>query len=203
MAPAPVAAAPQPAPEQAAPADAAPAQPAKKSNALKIILIVLGVLVLIGVLIVGAVAVGGYFAYKKGKEVLQSQQTTNGEVNINTPFGDINTSEDAGKIAAQMGVAVYPGATPLTEGTASSSFGGISVMSAAFETGDSIDQVEQFYKAKFPSASVSASEDNKRAMVFGTPKGLVTLTLRSLDGKTKIDISRLEGDGKSGASSSE
>ncbi len=171
---------------------------------MKIVLIVLGVLFLIGVLIVGAVAVGGYFALKKGKEIIRSQQTTGGgDVSIKTPFGDVSTGGDAEKIAANMGVDVYPGSTPLAEGTASSSFGGISVMTAAFETTDSIDQVEQFYKDKFPSSSASASSDTKRGVIFTTPKGVVTITLLSVDGKTKINMGCVPGDAKTESGSSE
>lgn len=177
----------------AAPA-AATAQPApKKGSGLKIVLIVLGIIfALILLVIVGVVGTGVYFAHKLKQSV---NVTQNGDTaTISTPMGEIGGSTDTDKVLEQLGSdLIYPGATPLKEGTSSGTFAGITAVNAFFESSDSVDQVAEFYHSKYPKATLAGSAPEGRTLIFNTDKGTVTVVVKEDAGKTKITVSRIEG----------
>ncbi len=174
----------------AAPVAAATVQPEPKQggSALKVVLIVLAVV--FGLIILGiaaAVGVGVYIA--KNSKVHQHGK----DATISTPFGEVSTTTDPSKVAEQIGVEVYPGATPWGQGASVGTFGGMSVANAMFESDDSIDQIEQFYTSKYPNSRVNAGGGNNRTMIFDTEQGKVTIVLMQEGSKTKIHISRVNG----------
>jgi len=171
-----------------APAAAAPLPAESGGGVLKIILILLAVIV--GLVII----VGGAATYYITKRVHQIRVEQSGDnATVKTPWGTVSSNADPGKVAEDIGVDVYPGATMLKEGASSVNFGGMSVATANFESSDSIDQVEKFYKARFPKSNISVADENSRTMVMTTNKGMVTLVLKNEDGKTRIEISRTSG----------
>ncbi len=172
-----------------APAQPAAVQPAPKQGggALKIVLIVLAVVFgLIILIIAGGIGMGVYIAHKT--KVRQHGNSAT----ISTPWGEVNTTTDPSKVAEQLGVEVYPGATPLKEGASVSGIPGMSIVTARFESDDPIDKIEQFYKEKYPEAMVSTASENARTIAYGGGKGAITIVLHNEDGKTRIDISRVE-----------
>lgn len=164
------------------------ASPAKSgSNALKIVLIILAVCIGLGILGAGAF---GFFVWRVAHRVHVSG--SGDQVTVNTPGGAITTSDSQKYTAAELGTAIYPGAEPGKGGMRMSMPTG-SMVSAAYFTGDSKDQVLAFYKTQFGSqASVYDSSD---ATVLTVNKGdhesvVVTITKGSGDnqGKTEIHV---------------
>lgn len=176
------AAAPSPAPV----AQQQPIQPATTNSgggALKIILIVVGVLVLLGLIAGGVVAYIGYRASRAIKVDENGKATS-----IETPWGKVSTKQDVKKAAEQLGVEVYPGATAV-EGSGAVSFGdNLSFGNAEFETSDSLDKVEQFYKKQLPKGAFVPVDENQRTMLASTSKSMVTISLERSGDKTIIRI---------------
>jgi hypothetical protein len=142
------------------------------SSALKIVLIIVGVIVLIGVL---ALATIGVVTYRIAKSAKVSHKGDN--VKIETPFGNVETSSDPQKTAEELGVEIYPGAQVQKEGTASATFGSIHTITANFESSDSVDKVCDFYRSKFPGATVQSSDQRHCSIVAGTPGTLNSTTI--------------------------
>lgn len=142
------------------------------SSALKIVLVIVGVIVLIGVL---AVATIGILTYRIAKSAKVSHKGDN--VKVETPFGNMETSSDPQKIAEELGVEIYPGAQVRKDGTASVTFGSIHTVTAKFDSGDSVDKVCDFYRAKFPSATVQSSEQTHCSIVAGSPGNFDSTTI--------------------------
>jgi hypothetical protein len=140
------------------------------------------------------VLVGGAATYYISKRIHQFKVEQRGDAaTVKTPWGAISSNTDASKVAQELGVDVYPRATALKEGASSVNFGGMSVATAAFESNDSIDQVEQFYKGRFPRSTISVADESSRTMVVAGDKGMISIVMKSEDGKTKIEISRTTG----------
>lgn len=179
-----------------------PIQPvASKSGggALKIVLIIVAIVVGLGIISAG---VAGYLAYRASKAF----HVTEDGSTVTTPWGNVSSNTDAGKVAAELGVEVYPGAKAL-EGASVASFGNVSFGSAEFETSDAIDKVEAFYKNRFPKSTMSASTETDRTLMVVTDKGWVTVVLEPLDSGTRIKIAKTAASGEqaptSGGSGSE
>ena len=93
----------------AATAPAAGAAPPKKgTSVVKIILTIVGVFFLLGVTVVGVLIYG---AYRVAESVEQGAK----EGRVETPFGTVDTSKDPADAAKDIGVEIYPGATPAKE----------------------------------------------------------------------------------------
>jgi hypothetical protein len=156
-------------------------------NAVKIILIVLAIIVGIGVLGAGAV---GFMVWRVAHAI--HTHAKNGDFAINTPGGTISAGGATNFTASELGAEIYPGAEPIKGGMRMNLPTG-SIVSGAFVTSDSKDQVLNFYKSKFGSdASVFDGADS--AMI-SLKKGdhdtvMVTISNRAAenDGKTKISI---------------
>ncbi len=188
----PVAAAPVAAPLYTAPAPSAYSAPAPAATsgggAAKVILIV--IVILVGLALLASIAgVLGfrYFARKMRVE------TSGDRAKVTTPFGTVTTG-DAAETARQLGVEVYPGARPLPGGAAVN-FGGFKTAAAEFQTPDTPDQVQTWYRARYPRSEINVSDQNQHTMVFSTSKGMVTINMEPRDNGTHIQISQVGGAG--------
>lgn len=180
-------AAPSPASPAATTAAGTTAPPAQGGSALKIILIVVAVIVGLGIIGVGTVS---YIAYRavKGTRVEQS----GGKVKVETPFGKVETSDDSADVIRDLGVDVYPGAQILDKESAIMNIGGMRTATAQFETSDSVEDVANFYRQKYPNANYTANNDNRT--IFLTDKDWVlTITVERRDGKTHVVVSNITG----------
>jgi hypothetical protein len=181
----PAAASPGPAP---AVVPAPVAAPQGGSGALKIVLIVVGVIVLIGVL--GAASVG-FFAWRIAHRTHIREE--GGNVKVETPFGNIESTQDPDATARNLGVDVYPGAKVLKNGTSSATFMGIQTATANFQSIDSLDKVSSFYKSKFPNALATTCDETHCTIVSSQQKTTVTINMEAEDSGTKIQITKVTG----------
>jgi zinc-ribbon domain len=156
------------------------------SSALKIILIVVGVVVLLGILGMASV---GFIAWRFARHSHIRQNGDN--VKVETPFGSVETTQDAGAAARTIGIDIYPGAKVLKEGSTSMTFGSVHTSTLNAETSDSPEKVCSFYKPRFPNAMVMSSESNQCSIVSNDQKNMVTINAKEEDGKTRIVISNV------------
>lgn len=164
------------------------AAPAKSgTGALKIVLIVLAVAIGLGILGAGAF---GYFVWRVAHAVHVSGSGS--DVTVHTPGGSITANTSETYTASDLGTDIYPGAVS-GKGSMRMSLPTGSMVSAVYVTGDSKDQVLNFYKTRFGSdASIF---DSSEGTVLTINKGedesvVVTITKGSSDneGKTEIHI---------------
>jgi zinc-ribbon domain len=169
----------------AAPQAIAPGPPPSSgsSSALKVVLIIVGVIVLIGVL---GVATIGIIGYRIAKSAKVSQKGDN--VKIETPFGNMETSSDPQKTAEELGVEIYPGAQVQKTGTASVTFGSIHTVTANFESKDSVDKVCEFYRSKFPNATVQSADQTHCSIILSGQGNSTTITAESSSDGSKFTI---------------
>jgi hypothetical protein len=156
------------------------------SGALKVILIVVGVIVLLGILSLGSVA---FFAWRIAQHAHVRQDGNN--VKVETPFGNVETTQDPHDAARSLGVEIYPGAEVLKDGSASASFGGVHTASVSSESTDSVDRITSFYKAKFPNAMVTSSDAGRSTIIANDHKSMITINIEAEGGKTKIQITNV------------
>ena len=164
---------------------AAPAAAAPSGSALKIILIIVVVIVCIGIL--GAAGIG-YFVYHVAKRAHVTQQGD--RVKVETPLGTFSAN-DPEQTARELGFEMYPGAQVQKQGTASASFVGVHTAAANLETSDSLDKVCDFYKAKFPGAAVTSSDQNRCSIVSSGSGNSVTISVEAFGGTTRIHIANV------------
>jgi hypothetical protein len=156
------------------------------SSALKIILIIVGVIVLIAIL--GMVTCGiVVHRIAKGTHVRQDGDN----VNVETPFGSVKSTKDPEKVAKDLGIDIYPGAEVQKDGANSASFGNIRTVAASFESSDPIDKVCAFYKAKFPGAMSTTSDENQCTIVASANKATVTIHIETNGDGSKFHISKV------------
>jgi hypothetical protein len=171
----------------AAPPVAAPAPTqGGGSGVLKVILIVVGVFVILGVLAVSTVA---FIGWRVARNMHVKQEGNH--VKVDTPFGSMETSRNPEEMARDLGVDIYPGARAEKNGSATASFAGIRTASAVFKSSDSVDQVSTFYKAKFPNAMVTTSDENRCKIIAQDNKNMTTIDIQADDGQTKIQITHV------------
>ena len=167
-----------------------PAQPSTGgSSALKIILIVIAIIVGLGILSVGAFS---FFVYRVAKSARDKVHITQegDQVKIDSPFGTLSAN-DPEQAAKDLGVDVYPGAQAQKNGNASITFGNIHTTSATFQSSDSLDKVCAFYKAKFPNAMSTSSDQNRCNIVSSDQKNMITINLEASGDTTKIQITNV------------
>jgi uncharacterized OB-fold protein len=179
------------------PTSAPPTATTQGGGALKAILIVVGVVVLVGVL--GLVSLG-VFAWRVAHHAHVHQDGNN--VKVETPFGSVETSQDPGEVARNLGVELYPGAEVLKNGANSATFGGIHTVSLNSESSDSVDKVASFYKPKFPNAMVTTSDAGRCTIISNDHRNMVTINIEAQGGKTKIRITSVTHNSDSADSSS-
>jgi hypothetical protein len=137
--------------------------PSQGSNsALKIILVIVGIIVLLGIL---GMVTCGIVIHRFAKNSRLSQKGDN--VKVETPFGSIEGSSDPQKVADELGIDIYPGAQVQKNGTVSVTFGSLHSVTAIFESNDAVDKVCDFYRSKFPGASVTSSDQNQCTIIAG------------------------------------
>src|SRR5580692_821473 len=156
------------------------------SGALKVILIVVGVVVLLGILSVGSFA---FFAWRIARHAHVRQDGNN--VKVETPFGNVETTQDPHDAARNLGVEIYPGAEVLKDGSASATFGGVHTASVSSESTDSVDKIASFYKGKFPNAMVTSSDAGRSTIIANDHKSMITINIEAEGGKTKIQITNV------------
>jgi len=167
---------PTPVPTQAAPQGS--------SNALKVILIVVGAVIVIGVLGLGALTFVGIHIAKRSR-----MHQDGDRVKVETPFGTVESTKDPEQAAKNLGIDIYPGAQVQKEGASSALLGNIRTVSVNFESSDSVDKVCSFYKARFPDANVSTSEENHCTIVSTAPPNVTTINVESRGSGSKFQIS--------------
>lgn len=167
---------PTPLPAQAAPQGG--------SNALKVVLIVVGAVIVIGVLAVGALTFVGIHIVKRSRIHDEGDR-----VKVETPFGTVESTKDPEQAAKNLGIDIYPGAEVQKDGASSSVFGNMRTVTANFESSDSVDKVCSFYKARFPNATVSTSEENHCTIVSTAAPNVTTINVESRGSGAKFQIS--------------
>ena len=181
-----------PAPSMANPAMAGSTVPAASvpaanagqgGGALKVIFIVVGVIALLGVLAFGSIA---FFAWRVARHVHAHQDGNN--VRVETPFGSVETTKDPADAARNLGVDLYPGAELMKNGSSTATFGGVHTATISAQSSDSVDQVFNFYKAKFPNAMVTTSDAGRSTLISNDNKSMITINVESQGGRTKIMI---------------
>lgn len=147
---------------------------------------------------VGSVAALYYMIRSAVNNVVTVEEGKDGQpkVELNVP-GAGRISVNSGIDEAQLGVPIYPGATPDKDGS-----GTVSVSNpgqsgwfgaAVFTTDDSVDEVRDFYRDKLgdkASTVDSVASEGKRQVVFTleTDKGFRMVSIGEEDGKTKFVI---------------
>lgn len=185
------AAAPAPAYTPVAPMPMAPVAmaPAKSgSSAVKIILIVVAIFVGLGIVGAGAF---GFMVWRISRSIHVSGPT--GEITTSIPGGgSIAASGSKSYTPAELGTDIYPGAQSTTGGMKMDLPSG-SVVTGVFITGDSKDDVLNFYKGKF--GSEASVYDTANGAMLSVKKGeqesvMVTISAKpgENDGKTKFVI---------------
>lgn len=175
-----------------------PPPPPKSSNALAWILGIIGGGILL--LIIGAIAI--VLLVVRSVHVNQSGD----KVEIETPVGALRANKGNG----HTGLMVYPGATPVkAEGAnvqVSSNWGGAGVAIEKYHTGDTRDQVQEWYAKhlgngyklqtadsnghnKIDGLNTQVSEDEV-AFVDDSGKGAKVISLKQVSGGTDITLIR-------------
>jgi hypothetical protein len=165
---------------------------------LKVILIAAAVIVVVGVL---GMATLGIITWRIAKRSHVRQEGDH--VKVETPFGTVESSQDPQAAVRNLGVELYPGAQVLKRGAAFATFGGMHTASAHFETGDSVDKVASFYKAKFPNAMVTTSDENHCTIVSNQGKNLITINIEAAGDRTQIQIANVTHKAESSSSPSD
>lgn len=169
---------------------------AQSSNAVKIILIVVAAIIAVGV--IGTVA-AGFIGLGIARRTHVEQK--DGRVRVQTPFGTVETSQDADDAARNLGVPIYPGARATKGNSANVNVGGMHTTTVQFESDDPADKVAQFYRSKFPDANVNTAEGDHYTIVSTQNKNVVTINIEPDGDKTRIDIASVMGKGAGQASS--
>ena len=170
--------------------------PSGGGGAWKAILIVVGVIVLVGILGLASLA---FFALRVAHRTRVRHDGDN--VKVETPFGTVETTKDPQDAARSLGVDIYPGAEVMKEGSVSMTFGNVHTAALNFETSDSVDKVCSFFKPKFPNAMVVSSDDNQCNIVSNDKKNMITINVKTENGKTKIAISNVSNSNAANSSS--
>ena len=195
-----------PAPNVASPATAGsavsagsvpPATAGQGGGALKVILIVVAVLVLLGILSFGSIA---FFAWRVARHAHIHQDGNN--VSVETPFGSVETTKDPADAVRNLGVDLYPGAELMRNGSSTATFGGVHTATISAESSDPVDQVFNFYKARFPNAMVTTSDAGRSTIISNDKKSMITINIESQGGKTKIAITSVSRKSDAGNSPS-
>jgi hypothetical protein len=180
-------------PVAAAPAVAVPVPnpvpaPRQGPSALKVVLIILAVFVGLGILGAGAF---GYMVWRAAHAI---RMAANGDkMSLNLPGSSFSAGANETFSTSDLGTDIYPGATSAKGGMRMTLPTG-SMVSAAYVTSDSKDQVIAFYKSKFGSANTTSfdSADGSVITYEKSQQESVVVTVTSnpteYDGKTQIHI---------------
>ncbi len=181
---------PQPGSFQPVPQPVGAPPPKSGSSAVKIILIIVGIFVGLGIIVSSIVA---YSVYRVARSV---HKDANGNITVSTPTGAITANSSDTFTAADLGIAIYPGAT---EGKAGlrMNIASKSMVTANFLTPDSQDKVMAFYTAKAgPNAqTVTTSAGGTISIQNGANSITVTVTQSAIadNNKTQFTIVSISG----------
>lgn len=169
------------------PASATPSVPPPQgqNNTLRIVLILVGAVVVLGALVIGGLTVVGLHLARK------SRVTQDGNhVKVETPFGTVESTKDPEQAAKNLGIDIYPGAEVQQNGAATATFGNMRTVNASFESSDSVGKVCNFYRSRFPNATVSTSDENHCTIVSnGTPPNVLTINIEPNGEGSKFQVS--------------
>jgi hypothetical protein len=172
----------------AAAAVPAPAQQQQKSGgAMKVVLIVIAV---IAVLAMGGATVG-FFLLKRAVTNTIKTDSSGSVTSVNIGGTKIETLKDSRLVTQKLGVEIYPGAEADDSSTGSMTIGGVTTTHAQFSTTASVDEVFDFYKGKYPNASVADQPESKTLMQGSEDKELLTINVVPEDGKTLIHVTHI------------
>ena len=181
---------PQPGSFQPVPPPVGAPAPKSGSSAVKIILIILGIFVGLGIIVAGIV---GYSVYRVARSV---HKDADGNITVTTPKGTITANSSNTLTAADLGIAIYPGATE-GKGGMRMNIAGKSMVTANFLTPDSPDKVMAFYKDQAgPNAqTVTTIAGGTITIQNGANSISVTVTQASgpNNNKTQITIVNISG----------
>jgi hypothetical protein len=169
---------------------ATPVTMGKPNQAVKIILIVVAVLVGLGIL--GTIA-ATYVGLKIARHTKVEEH--DGNVRVQTPFGSVESSQDADHAIRDMGIDAYPGAEAIEKSAANVNIGGMHTVSVQMQTDDPPAKVAQFYQQQLPNANVNISDNDRYTIVSNKRHNLVTVNIEPQDGKTMIHIASVTGKG--------
>jgi hypothetical protein len=163
---------------------------AKNNNTVKVVLIVVAAVVVMGVFgLIAVTAIGIHIARRSHIE------NRDGNVRIESPFGNVETSNDPEQVASSLGVELYPGAHLLSGNSANVTVAGMHTVAGEFETDDPPDKVAQFYQSKFPNPNVSTSDAGNTTIVSTDKHSVITITIQPDGSKTRIHIASVSGKG--------
>jgi len=168
----------------AAPGTVAGAPSGGGSNALTIAVIIIAVVIALGLVAAGITAVVVHRIARHSRVT-----TTEGGARVETPFGTVQTTNDAAKMASALGDDMYPGAT-LNEGGSDVNMGSRHIVSANLSTSDSPEKVADYYKQRHPRSIVTEAE-GKHNLVYKDNGNMLTVAIEGEGGRTLIHISRI------------
>ncbi len=181
---------PQPGSFQPVPQPVGAPPPKSGSSAVKIILIIVGIFVGLGMIVAGIVAYGVY------RVAHSIHKDANGNITVTTPKGTITANSSGTFTAADLGIAIYPGATQGKAGLRMN-IASKSMVTANFLTPDSPDKVMAFYKDKAgPNAqTVTIGDGGTISIQNGANSITVTVTqsANEHDGQTQFTIVNISG----------
>jgi hypothetical protein len=162
--------------------------PPQGRSGLKTLLIVVAVLIGLGIVGVAAATFVGLNIARR------THVQTNGQnVRVETPFGTVESSKDPGTAARNLGVEIYPKAQPVGNNAAAVSMGKMKTVNAEFEVSDSADKVFEFYKAKFPRATVTSADGGHYTIVASGDGAVVTINIDSDGDHCRFQITNVSG----------
>jgi len=167
------------------PALATPPPATGGGSALKVVLIVVAVIVGIGILGIAGLS---YFAYHVARSAHVSQE--GGRVKVDSPLGSFSANDPEATVK-ELGVDVYPGAEVQKQGSVSMTFGGMHTVAANFETSDPLAKVCDFYRSRYPAATVSTASTNHCGIVSGDQNNSITINVESDGTTTRIHIANV------------
>ncbi|MBV8050547.1 MAG: zinc ribbon domain-containing protein [Acidobacteriaceae bacterium] len=173
-----------------APGAPAPATGAKGGNSLKPLLIALGIILVVGAVAIAALTVIGLRIARQTRV-----RNRDGNVKIESPFGTVETTDNPADLARQLGVAIYPNAHVLKGNAANINVAGMHTVAAEFESDDPAKKVGEFYKNKFPDATVNVSQEDHYNIVSTEKNNLITINIEPRGGSTWIKIANISGKG--------
>jgi hypothetical protein len=155
---------------------------------VKVILIILAIFVGLGVLGAGAF---GFFVWRVAHAVRVA--ANNGQMAVNLPGGTFSANASESFSSADLGTDIYPGASA-GKGSMRMTLPTGTMVSAAYVTSDSKDQVVAYYKNKLGASNVTSfdSADGSVITYAKSQQESVVVTVTSnpaeYDGKTQIHI---------------
>ncbi len=170
----------------ATPAAPGAAAPKQGSSSVKIILIIVAVIVGMGII---GISIVSYIGYRIAKSAHVTQK--NGQVKVDSPFGNIETSSDPADAAKNLGVDIYPGAEIQKNGAVSMTIMGMHTSTAIMQTSDAASQVAEFYRGKLPNANFAGQGENY-SLHSGDRNDMTSIGIQGDGGgSTKITITRV------------